>query len=106
MGPFASSHCMKYILVEGYYVLNWVEVVVLSKIEGKSVTAFLRIIFFPYLGLWGYHSDVGSYFCNLLFRALIEKYGVKHKVETHCHPQTSGWVEVPIVKLSSSWQIL
>jgi len=39
-------------------------------------------------------SDGVSHFCNRFFASLLSKYGVKHKVETPYHPQTSGQVEV------------
>ena len=39
-------------------------------------------------------SDGGSHFCNKPFENLMAKYGVKHKVATPYHPQTSGRVEL------------
>ena len=39
-------------------------------------------------------SDGGSHFCNKPFESLLTKYGVKHKVATPYHPQTSGQVEL------------
>ncbi|XP_075088506.1 uncharacterized protein LOC142170484 [Nicotiana tabacum] len=39
-------------------------------------------------------SDGGSHFCNKAFTGLLKKYGVKHKVATPYHPQSSGQVEV------------
>ncbi|RVW18967.1 Pol polyprotein [Vitis vinifera] len=39
-------------------------------------------------------SDGGAHFCNKPFEALLSKYGVKHKVATSYHPQTSGQVEL------------
>ena len=39
-------------------------------------------------------SDGGSHFCNKPFENLLTKYGVKHKVATPYHPQTSGQVEL------------
>ncbi|RVX10290.1 Retrovirus-related Pol polyprotein from transposon opus [Vitis vinifera] len=35
-------------------------------------------------------SDGGAHFCNKPFEALLSKYGVKHKVATPYHPQTSA----------------
>lgn len=39
-------------------------------------------------------SDGGTQFCNRQFEDLLAKYGVRHKVATPYHPQTSGQVEV------------
>ena len=39
-------------------------------------------------------SDRGSHFCNKPFETLLAKYGVKHKVDTPYHPQTSGQVKL------------
>ncbi|RVW88435.1 Retrovirus-related Pol polyprotein from transposon 297 [Vitis vinifera] len=39
-------------------------------------------------------SDGGVHFCNKPFEDLLAKYGVKHKVATPYHPQTSGQVEL------------
>ena len=39
-------------------------------------------------------SDGGSHFCNKYFENLMAKYGVKHKLDTPYHPQTSGQVEL------------
>ena len=36
----------------------------------------------------------GSHFCNKPLKNLLDKYGVKHKVATPYHPQTSGKVEL------------
>ncbi|RVW97604.1 hypothetical protein CK203_046476 [Vitis vinifera] len=39
-------------------------------------------------------SGGGTHFCNKPFETLLAKYGVKHKVATPYHPQTSGQVEL------------
>lgn len=39
-------------------------------------------------------SDGGSHFIARQFENLLKKYGVKHKVGTPYHPQTSGQVKV------------
>nr|CAN62399.1 hypothetical protein VITISV_016857 [Vitis vinifera] len=39
-------------------------------------------------------TDGGTHFCNKPFETLLAKYGVKHKVATPYHPQTSGQVEL------------
>ena len=50
MGPFVSSHRMKYILVAVDYVSKWVEAIALANNEGKSVTAFLKKNIFSRFG--------------------------------------------------------
>ena len=50
MGPFVSSHGMKYILVAVDYVSKWVESIALANNEGKSVTAFLKKNIFSRFG--------------------------------------------------------
>ncbi|KAL6323309.1 hypothetical protein AAG906_029316 [Vitis piasezkii] len=40
------------------------------------------------------YYDGGTHFCNKPFETLLAKYGVKHKVATPYHPQTSGQVEL------------
>ena len=42
MGPFVSSHGMKYIFVAVDYVSKWVEDIALANNEGRSVTVFLK----------------------------------------------------------------
>ncbi|XP_059284749.1 uncharacterized protein LOC132038041 [Lycium ferocissimum] len=46
-------------------------------------------------------SDGGSHFCNRAFAGLMGKYGVKHRVATPYHPQTSGQVEVSHQEIKS-----
>ncbi|XP_019241564.1 PREDICTED: uncharacterized protein LOC109221543 [Nicotiana attenuata] len=95
MGPFVSYCGMKYILVALDYVSKWVKVIALPNNEARSVTAFLKKNIFTRFGtprvILG---DGGSHFCNKAFTGLLEKYGVKHKVATPYHPQSSGQVEV------------
>ncbi|XP_049355216.1 uncharacterized protein LOC125819833 [Solanum verrucosum] len=95
MGPFVSSNGMKYILVAVDYVSKWVDEVALSNNEGNSIIAFLKNYIFCRFGTpKAIISDRGSNFCNKLFKALLEKYGVRHIVATLYHPQSSGQVEV------------
>ncbi|RVW74813.1 Pro-Pol polyprotein [Vitis vinifera] len=70
MGPFPMSFGHSYILVGVDYVSKWIW-------SAKAIT-----------------SDGGTHFCNKPFETLLAKYGVKHKVATPYHPQTSGQVEL------------
>ena len=95
MGPFVSSHGMKYILVAVDYVSKWVEAIALSNNVRKSVTTFLKKNIFSRFGTpRAIISDEGFHFCNKLFKGLLEKHVVCHNVATPYHPQTSGQVEV------------
>ena len=95
MGPFVTSHGLKYILVAVDYVSKWVEVIALTNNEGKSVTAFSKKnIFSRFVTPMAIISDGGSHFCNRLYNGLLEKYRVRHNVATPYHPQTSWQVEV------------
>ncbi|XP_059302265.1 uncharacterized protein LOC132054238 [Lycium ferocissimum] len=102
MGPFVSSGGMKYILVVVDYVSKWVEAVALPNNEAKSVMGFLKKSIFTRFGTpRAIISDGGSHFCNRSFAGLMEKYGVKHRVETPYHPQTSGQVKVSNQEIKS-----
>ncbi|RVW82132.1 Pro-Pol polyprotein [Vitis vinifera] len=69
MGPFPMSFGHSYILVGVDYV---------SKFGVPNAII----------------SDEGTHFCNKPCETLLAKYGVKHKVATPYHPQTSGQVEL------------
>ncbi|XP_070055190.1 uncharacterized protein [Nicotiana tomentosiformis] len=95
MGPFVSSYNNKNILVAVDYVSKWVKVVALPKNNAKGFIGFLRKYIFTRFGTpRAIISDGGTHFCNRAFAKLLEKYGVRHKVATPYHPQTSGQVEV------------
>ncbi|XP_009621641.2 uncharacterized protein [Nicotiana tomentosiformis] len=102
MGPFVSSYGMTYILLGVDYVSKWVEAITFPNNEARSVTAFLRKNIFTRFGTpRAILSDGGSHFCNKAFTELLEKYGVKHKVATPYHPQSSGQVEVSNRKIKN-----
>ncbi|XP_060170589.1 uncharacterized protein LOC132601527 [Lycium barbarum] len=91
---------MKYILVAVDYIFKWIEEVALPNKKVKSVTGFLKKYICTHFGTpQAIISDGGSHFCNRDFAGLLAKYGVKHRVATSYHPQTSGQVEV------SNWEI-
>nr|XP_009602626.1 uncharacterized protein K02A2.6-like [Nicotiana tomentosiformis] len=95
MGSFVNSYNNKYILVIVDYVSKWVEAVVLPTNDAKGVIDFLRKNISTRFGTpRAIISDGGTHFCNRAFAKLLEKYGVRHKVATPYHLQTSGQVEV------------
>ncbi|RVW28468.1 Retrovirus-related Pol polyprotein from transposon 17.6 [Vitis vinifera] len=90
MGPFPMSFGNSYILVGVDYVSKWVEAIPCKQNDHRVVLKFFSRFGVPKAII----SDGGAHFCNKPFEALLSKYGVKHKVATPYHPQTSGQVEL------------
>ena len=91
MGPFPPSFSNLYILVAVDYVSKWVEVVALPTNDRQAVVHFLKKNIFTCFGTpRAIISDGGKHFCNRYVDSLLAKYGVRHKVATPYHPQTSG----------------
>ncbi|RVW71944.1 Retrovirus-related Pol polyprotein from transposon 17.6 [Vitis vinifera] len=77
------------------YVSKWVEAIPCKQNDHRVVLKFLKENIFSRFGVpKAIISDGGAHFCNKPFEALLSKYGVKHKVATPYHPQTSGQVEL------------
>ena len=95
MGPFPTSYGHSYILVGVDYVSKLVEAIPCKTNDHKVVFKFLKANTFSRFGVpKAIISDGGSHFCNKSLEKLIAKYGVKHKLATPYHPQTSGQVEL------------
>ncbi|RVW25073.1 Retrovirus-related Pol polyprotein from transposon 17.6 [Vitis vinifera] len=95
MGPFPMSFEHSYILVGVDYVSKWVEAIPCRSNDHRVVLKFLKDNIFARFGVpKAIISDGGTHFCNKPFETLLAKYGVKHKVATPYHPQTSGQVEL------------
>ena len=95
MGPFPVSFGYIYILVGVDYVSKWVEAVPCRAADHKVVLKFLKENIFSRFGVpKAIICNGDSHFCNKPFENLLAKYGVKHKVATPYHPQTSGQVEL------------
>ncbi|XP_057723647.1 uncharacterized protein LOC130939571 [Arachis stenosperma] len=77
------------------YVSKWVEAVATPTNDNKVVINFLRKNIFSRFGVpRALISDGGSHFCNRPLETVLLRYGVKHKVATPYHPQTSGQTEI------------
>ena len=95
MGSFPMSFGYSYILVGVDYVSKWVEAIPCNRNDHRVVLKFLKENIFSKFGVpKAIISDGGTHFCNKSFEILLAKYGVKHKVATPYHPQTSGQVEL------------
>ena len=95
MGPFPSSFGNNYIFVAVDYVSKWIEVVASPTNDTRVVIKLLKNVIFPRFGVPRLViSDRGSHFISKIFDKLLSKYGVRHRVTTPYHPQTSGQVEV------------
>ncbi|WJZ98628.1 hypothetical protein VitviT2T_017140 [Vitis vinifera] len=92
--------CYSYILVGVDYVSKWVEAILCKRNDHRVVLKFLKENIFSKFGVpKAIISDGGTHFCNKSFEILLAKYGVKHKVATPYHPQTSRQVEL------ANWEI-
>ena len=92
MGPFPMSFGYSYILVRVDYVSKLVEA---GPCKHNDHRVVLKENIFSRFGVpKAIISDGGTHFCNKPFETLLAKYGVKHKVATPYHPQTSGQVEL------------
>ena len=95
MGPFHMSFGYLYILVRVDYISKWVEAIPCKEKNHRVVLKFLKENIFSIFGVpKAIISDGCSHFCNKPFETLLAKYGVKHKVATPYHPQTSRQVEL------------
>ena len=95
MGPFPTSFGHTYILVGVNYVSKWVEAIPCKTNDHRVVLKFLKANIFSWFRVpKAIISDGGSHLCNKTFENLMAKYGVKHRVATPYHPQTSGQVEL------------
>nr|XP_033513044.1 uncharacterized protein K02A2.6-like [Nicotiana tomentosiformis] len=95
MRPFPLSRGNKYILLAVDYVSKWVEAIALPTNDAMVVAAFVKKNIFSRLGNpHALISDERTHLCNRLLNNLLAKYGVRHRVATTYHPQTSGQVEV------------
>jgi hypothetical protein len=95
MGPFPPSFGNKYILVAVDYVSKWIEAIASPTNDTRVVTRLFKNIIFPRFGVPRIVvSDGGSHFISKILEKLLFKYGVRHRVATPYHPQTSGQVEV------------
>ncbi|CAM8899340.1 unnamed protein product [Rhodiola kirilowii] len=94
VGPFPSSFGNQYILVAVDYVSKWVEAIASPTNDAKTVAKMFKKIIFPRFGVpRTVISDGGSHFKERNLETLLRNYGVKHKIATPYHPQTSGQVE-------------
>ena len=105
MGPFPPLYKNEYILVAVDYVSNWVEAIASYTNDARDVTKMFKSIIFPRFGVPRVViSDGGTHFINKVFQDLLKNNGVKHKVATAYHPQTSGQVEVSNRQIKSYLQ--
>ncbi|KAL1199582.1 putative mitochondrial protein [Cardamine amara subsp. amara] len=105
MGPFPSSYGNQYILVAVDYVSKWVEALATPTNDARVVVKLFKSVIFPRFGVTCVViSDGVSHFINKVFDNLLKKNGVKHKVATPYHPQTSGQVEISNREIKSILQ--
>lgn len=76
------------------YVSKWVQVVPLRRANSQnSKKLFEEIIFSRFKVSRLVISDGGKYFIDKTFHAYLNNHGIRHKITTPYHPQTSGQIE-------------
>lgn len=102
MGPFPVPFGFEYILVAVDYTSKWVEATATRTCSANEV---LRFVQFNIVARYGMPkvivSDGGTHFRNSMFKDFLKKNGLKQKIATPYHPQTSGQVEVSNKQLKS-----
>lgn len=86
MGGFPLLYGNTYILGIVDYVSKWVDTTMLLTNDSKVEVNFLKKQIFT--SLWAPRTIIsygGSYFINNLFRNLLGKYGIRHKVAITFH---------------------
>ena len=85
------------------YVFKWVEAIPCKTNDHRMVLKFLKDNVFSRYGVpKAIISDGGTHFYNKPFENLLAKYGVKHKVATPYHSQTSGQLELANREIKTS----
>eukprot|EP00253_Pinus_taeda_P036056 PITA_36056 len=95
VGPInPPSNQRVYILVCTYYMTKWVEAKALIKANEEAVLTFLFEEIFVIFGLpRELVTDGGPPFNSHGFKDTLQKYHIKHKMNTPYHPQANGQVE-------------
>nr|XP_009591752.1 uncharacterized protein LOC104088728 [Nicotiana tomentosiformis] len=100
MAPFPYSTGHRYILLVVNYMSKWVEAMALPTNDANVVVNFVqKHIFIRLKTQRVLISDGATHFYKKLLNNVLAKYGIKHKVVTAYHPQTSGQVEVSNIKV-------
>ena len=91
MELFPPSFDTLYILVVVDYLSKQVEAAKLPTNNAKTMVEFLQNNIFSRFGISrAIVNNERTHFCNKMFAAALAKYGIKYKVTTTYHPQTSG----------------
>jgi len=107
MAPFPVSFGFTYILLVVDYVSKWVEANANKTNDARVVIDFVRSHIFCRFGiLRAIISYQGTHFYNRSMGALLQKYGVVHKISTPYHPRLIGKPKSQTGRLRGSWRRL
>jgi transposase InsO family protein len=77
------------------YVLKWVEAIACQRADTNAAKYLFNEVIFPRFRVLRIVINYeGKHFINRQFDHLLGRHGVRHKVPTPYHPQTSDQVEV------------
>jgi transposase InsO family protein len=95
LGPFLVLDGLTHILVAVDYVTKWVEAIPTHHTDAATSLKMIKDIILPRFGVPKVLiTDGGSHFIQGIFRRILCKYGVTHRIASPYHPQTSGQVDL------------
>lgn len=95
IGRFPSSMGNKYIFVVVNYMSKWIKAISSPTNDARVVIRIFKNYIFSRFGTPRLViSDGESHFISRIFEKLLNKYGVRQRVDTPYHPQTNGQVEI------------
>ena len=91
---FEHEAGFQYVITAQCYFMKYVEIGALRTKTGPEVANWIYMNIFCHYGVTDIHiTDRGNEFCNIMFKELYKKCGVRHCIMMPYHPQANGMIE-------------
>ena len=91
---FEDEAGFQYIITAQCYFTKYIEIGALRTKTGLEVANWIYMNIFCHYGVTDIHiSNRGNEFCNMVFKELYKKCGVRHHIIMPYHPQANGMIE-------------